>query len=247
VERYLDVVKAEWPQRNPGNLRFYLRHLFRGIDLRGRRVLDVGAGDGIYSLYAAAAGAEHVVALEPEAQGSRQGMRRRFERARRRLGVEEVELRPDTFQDFDPHGEAFDVVLLHSSINHLDEDATTALHRDPGARGVYRRLLAKLARLSAPGARLIVVDCSRDNLFARLGRRNPLQPTIEWEKHQAPETWVELLKEVGFDEPRVRWRTLNSLRQPGRLLLGNRLVGWLTLSAFHLTMRFSRPDIVPRR
>src|SRR3954449_9617938 len=69
-ERYFDLAEAEWPVRRAGNLRFYVDYLFEGVDLRGARVLDIGAGGGRYSFYAAAAGAARVVALEPEAAGS---------------------------------------------------------------------------------------------------------------------------------------------------------------------------------
>jgi 2-polyprenyl-3-methyl-5-hydroxy-6-metoxy-1,4-benzoquinol methylase len=45
-------------------------NLFRDIDFDGKRVLDIGGGDGVYSFYAAAMGAAEVVCLEPEAAGS---------------------------------------------------------------------------------------------------------------------------------------------------------------------------------
>lgn len=244
VERYFSAVEAEWPERNVGNLRFYLDHLFDGVRLAGARVLDVGAGDGRYSFYAAAAGADRVVALEPEWDGSRERVRDRFDSLGDRLGFGSVEFRSESFQDFEPGDESFDVVLMHASINHLDEQATSALHHDDAARRVYQGLFGKLARMSADGAKLVVADCSRHNLFARLGLTNPLQPTIEWHKHQAPETWVDLLEEVGFAEPRVRWSSLNTLRGPGRAVLGNRFANWLTLSAFCLTMTFRQPAMV---
>jgi len=244
VEGYYSAVETEWPKRNVGNLRFHLDHLFDGVELSGARVLDVGAGDGLYSFYTAAKGADRVVALEPEADGSTAGVREHFENLGGRLGYGTVELFPDTFHEFDPGDERFDVLFMRASINHLDERATSALHRDDAARQVYLDLLAKLAGMSAEGAKLIVADCTRHNLFARLGVRNPLQPTVEWDKHQAPETWVDLLEEVGFGEPRVRWGSLNSLRGPGRALMGNRFANWLTLGAFCLTMTFRQPAIV---
>jgi hypothetical protein len=64
-----------------------------------------------------------------------------------------------------------------------------------------------------------------------------MMPTLEWHKHQPPEVWAELLSKVGFAQPWIRWTTLNTLRRPGELLFGNRLVSYFTLSTFILTMR----------
>jgi SAM-dependent methyltransferase len=236
VDRYFQVVDRERPEIRPGNLRFYLDGVFEGIDVRGKRVLDVGAGDGLHALYLACRGAERVVALEPEAAGSRTGARQRFEQLAEQLGVSSVELCPETFQDYDALGERFDIVFLHSSINHLDEEACIELHRSAVARGRYRPLFAKLASLTAPSGRLIAIDCSRRNLFARLPLTNPVARTIEWEKHQPPQLWASLLEEAGFRDPVIRWTTFNSLRRPGRLLLGNAAAAWLLTSSFSLVM-----------
>ena len=243
VEGYYSAVETEWPKRNVGNLRFHLDHLFDGVELSGARVLDVGAGDGLYSFYAAAKGADRVVALEPEADGSTAGVREHFESLGGRLGFGAVELFPDTSTSSIPATSASTCCsCARRSTTWTSEPrapctATTRRARLPRpagqARGDERR-----------GAKLIVADCTRHNLFARLGVRNPLQPTIEWDKHQAPETWVDLLEEVGFGEPRVRWGSLNSLRGPGRALMGNRFANWLTLGAFCLTMTFKQPAIV---
>lgn len=235
IDEYIAAMALEG--RRPGNLRFAMGKLFDGVELEGRLALDIGAGEGETSLYAASAGGKRVVALEPEAAGSRADMRTAFERVRDRLGAEQVELRAETLQTFDPADELFDVLISKASINHLDEEACIRLHEDAAARRSYLEILGKLADLASPGADFVIEDCARRNLFGDLGIKNPLASMIEWEKHQSPQFWAELLGEVGFREPRIRWITWNTLRRPGQAVLGNRVGAYLTTSIFWLHVK----------
>ena len=74
LEGYLSAVIKEGLYPNRGNLQFHLKTLFKGIALENRRVLDIGGGSGLHSFYAACMGAEEVVCIEPETEGSRSGM-----------------------------------------------------------------------------------------------------------------------------------------------------------------------------
>jgi 2-polyprenyl-3-methyl-5-hydroxy-6-metoxy-1,4-benzoquinol methylase len=234
---YFDVVASEWPAVKRGNLACHLDYLFGDVDLAGARVLDIGAGDGLYSLWTAASGARQLVALEPEAEGSEARARDRLERAAGRLGSGNVEVRAEKLQDYESPPESFDVVMLIASINHLAEKACMELHRDSRAREMYRDLLHRIAELTVPGGSLIVTDASRHNLFARLPLTNPVARWIEWEKHQPPSLWAELFEEAGFERPRIRWHSFNTLRRPGRVLLGNRFAAWFLEGSFRLTMK----------
>lgn len=104
------------------------------------------------------------------------------------------------------------------------------------ARATYLSLFRKLARLAKPGAKLIVCDCARRNLFADLGLRNPIVPKIEWHKHQSPELWARLLASAGFANPKIRWTSFNTFRRSGQLLLGNRVAAYCLTSTFCLSM-----------
>jgi 2-polyprenyl-3-methyl-5-hydroxy-6-metoxy-1,4-benzoquinol methylase len=209
--------------------------LFRGIDFQGKRVLDIGGGEGVYSFYAAAMGASEVVCLEPEAAGSIGGEMCMFERSRLQMPHLPVRLVTQCVADYaDPAG--FDIVALIASINHLDEDACARLHHDAAARAGYRRIFRHIASLTRPGGRVIIADCTRYNFFAALGLSNPLCRTIEWEKHQAPETWASVLAEAGFCNPRISWEPLYRLWPAVQALLSNKVAAWFLKSCFRLEM-----------
>jgi SAM-dependent methyltransferase len=221
----------------PARLHTYCQYLYRDVPLNGMQVLDIGAGSGVFSLYAAAAGASRVVCLEPEAAGSREGKLATFGRVVEASGIQSVEMRDVTLQDYDSGGERFDLLLLHGSINHLDEPACIELRKNPEALRTYEGLFASMAELTAPGGHLLLVDATSDNLWPRLGLKNPMAPWIEWHKHQPPEVWRGLAEAAGFRYCCTQWSTPSVLGSVGRVLLGNRIGAYLTLGAFRLHMR----------
>ncbi len=239
LENYLSVVIKQGLYPNKGNLRFHLKTLFKNIPLENRRVLDIGGGSGLHSFYAACMEAKEVLCLEPETEGSRSGMGARFRKLSEILGYDQVKFEPVTFQAFKPVDKQFDIILLHNSINHLDETACINLLNSEESKTIYLNMFSKLSSLSRSGTKLIVCDCSRYNFFASLRIANPFAPTIEWHKHQAPEIWVTLLSQVGFVNPKVKWTAFNTLRSPGRVLLGNKLLSYFLRSHFCFTMEKS--------
>lgn len=236
LEGYFSAVIKEGLYPNRGNLQFHLKTLFKNIALKNRRVLDIGGGSGLHSFYAACMGAKEVVCLEPETEGSHSGMGAKFRKLGGLLGYDQVKFEPVTFQAFEPAGKQFDIILLHNSINHLDETACINLLDSEASRAIYLNIFSKLSSLAGSGTKLIVSDCSRYNFFALLRIKNPFAPTIEWHKHQAPEVWLDLLGQVGFTNPSIRWTAFNTLRSLGRVLLGNKLLSYFLRSHFRFTM-----------
>jgi SAM-dependent methyltransferase len=219
------------------NWKHYFSLLFERADLEGATVLDVGGGIGRASYYAAARGAKRVICLEPEADGSRPEMIARAEEYGRRLGLSDVvEIKAATLQAVSAGTETFDVVVLHKSINHVNEAACARLQDDAEARAEYAELFGKLRALTTDGGTLIAVDCARRNLFGDLGIRNPFAPTINWEIHQSPWFWSKLLEPAGFRDPRVRWFTHNRIRGPLRPIFANALASYLYQSEFCFDM-----------
>jgi SAM-dependent methyltransferase len=219
---------------------FWIQQSLREIPLKGKTVLDVGAGVGSFTCYMAKHGAKEVVALEPDLDGSGDGkglaaLARRVEG----LGLSNVTYREDTFQGYEAGNKRFDVVLLHAVINHLDEAAVMVAHEAEWARDRYRELLRKVYGMLAPGGTLIIADAARDNFYPMLGLRNPFAPTIEWNKHQNPGLWTVLLQQAGFEKARLSWATPKRLRSIGALL-NNRAAAFMLHS--HFVLHAKRPS-----
>jgi SAM-dependent methyltransferase len=236
LDRYFSVMITQGLYTRERNLRNHVNAVFHDFEFRQKRVLEIGGGNGLLSFYAASGGAAEVVCLEPQAAGSTSGSNLSFDEIKAQLGLTNVFLEKVTLQQFQPGNKTFDLIVLHNSINHLDENACIHLLKDEAAKNTYRAIFRQLRVLANRGAGLIVSDCSPYNLFALLRLKNPFAPSIEWHKHQAPEIWAALLAEQGFGRPSIHWTSYNSLGSFGRLLFGNRFISFLWVSHFRLEM-----------
>jgi len=211
-----------------------------GIDLKGKRVLDVGCGPGAWCFWSVLNGASFAQGLEPEADGSSAGMVATFQEVAKRYGLEsKVSCLPVKLEDFSSD-QKFDIAISYASINHMDENAVQRLHVDSSAVTIYLDKLAHLNTLLHAEADVIVVDCGRFNLWNTLGMKNPLIRTIEFQKHQEPEVWIRLFEKAGYRYRDFRWSPLYPF---GRATM-NRLAQVLTMSEF--TLRFQTPPQVSR-
>ena len=216
----------------------YLDVVFGDVHFEGATVLDVGSGTGLVSCYAAARGAKRVVSLEPEFEGSSGASHDVARRLAKAAGMNHVvETRRESIHDFAPDGEMFDVVVLHNSINHLNEAACVELLENAESRLFYETAAAKIATLTRRSGTLFVSDCSPRNLWPALGLRNPFARKINWRLHQSPGVWIGLLTSAGFSSPRLRWTPPGRLPPVAQRIAANRLVAFVGSSHFHLLMR----------
>jgi len=221
------------------NLQFYLNNLFKNVEFSNKEVLDVGGGKGLLTFYAAVNGAKKAVCLEPEQAGSRNGMTKGFHDLQREFKEPlPVELMTLTLQEYVNQAGIglYDVVVMHNSINHLDEEACIHLLKNETSYNRYVNIFKTVYRIMKKNSVLIVTDVGRNNFFNDVGVKNILIPTIEWHKHQQPDTWISLLKEAGFKNPDVKWLTPNRLGRPGRFFMSNYFISYLTTSYFKIKM-----------
>jgi ubiquinone/menaquinone biosynthesis C-methylase UbiE len=205
------------------NLDGYLHeaaHLFEGVPIAGRTLLEIGSGKGLMTMYAAMQGAAHVVSMEPEMIGSRSGMITVQQQRLDRLGIHSVEFLPADFNQWDPQGRTFDIVMCRAAINHLHASDQHALHHRPTYQG-YLEVIRKMLRVTAPGGVVLITDACRYAFFTatrNLGIRRPWdwsKTGINWRHHQNPQTWARIFREAGFSSVHVRYPLPFRLRQFG--------------------------------
>lgn len=235
---FYQIMESKGYYSSSERLRFYLdSYLFDGVELDGKSVLDIGGGNGLFGFHAMVRGAQRVVVMEPEFDGSSANMIRDFHAIKTLMGEpENIEHTYDLLEDYDRENNTFDIVLIHNAINHIDEQACIDLQDSEAAQATYHRYFEYLEQVCKPGATLIVCDCARRNLFGDLRLPNPFARSIEWEKHQAPQLWSKMLQQHGFSQRSIRWTSFNALGAIGKLLCRNPLIAYLTHSHFRLEM-----------
>jgi len=195
--------------------------------------MDIGGGSGLTSFYAAALGAKRVDLIEPLGDGSGNVEISNFKKFKECLGniSKNVELHNSKYQNY-KSTEKYDIIIMHNSINHLDEPACINLLRDQKSYSIYKNLFQSMYDYLKNNGIIIIADCTNNNFFNKVGIKSPLTSDIEWKKHQKPETWIKILHEVGFSESKFVWTSQKQLRSIGKILFSNRIAAYFLLSHF---------------
>jgi hypothetical protein len=218
------------------SLVYHFKDVFENVELENKNVLDIGGGIGLLSFFSGLMGARKTVCLEPQSDGSSSGMIDNFKKFKKILGEDlPVEHLPLTLQQYllKPT-EKFDIVILNNSINHLNEEACINLKKSKDSYNYYVEMFATLFNSMNDKGQLIITDCSNKNFYNDIGIQSPFVKSIEWHKHQSPQTWAELLTQVGFSNPTINWSSPHRLGEAGRILLKNSFSAYFTSSHFRL-------------
>ena len=240
MKEYFRLMEVNNFYSHRNKLKFYIDNLFKNIDFKNKSLIDIGGGNGLFGFYAALLGAKKVVVMEPEFEGSYNGMIKGFFKINNLLGnLSNIEHTNHILEDFDTDSNKFDIILMHNSINHIDEDACIVLKSDTVAQEKYISFFKLLRKLCNQDTTLVVCDCARSNFFHDLGLKNIYVPSIEWQKHQNPQVWIELLSKAGFVFESIQWTSPNSFYKIGKILMGNKLISYFTSSHFKIVLKVS--------
>lgn len=234
MDPFEEIVAETKKYRNKKGIIFKLETLFKGIEVKNKKVLDIGGGDGLLSFWMAYKGAD-VHCLEPESDGSADIDCTDYHFLEVKTGLK-INLVKETFQNYNTHDQ-FDLILIHNTINHLNEVACERLNYDLESFHLYEDYFIKLYTLLKEDGMLIISDCSRKNFWSNIHRPNPFIKNIEWEKHQAPRLWRLIAEDADFKFEKLTWSTFNRFGRVGKILLGNALTAYFLSSHFNLYLK----------
>ena len=233
--KFYDLMSEFKVYPNKKNLTIHLNKTFKETNFLGKSVSDIGGGSGLHSFYAFVKGASLVDCVEPESDGSSNNMKKNFFKIKENLKAESVNFFSKTFQDFKSEDEKYDYILTYNVINHLDEKASKDL-KNIENKEIFEKIFKKFFRLLKPSGKILVADCTNKNFYDDLNLTNPFAKSINWEIHQDPSVWIEMLEAQGFKIASLKWSTFNSLGVIGRYLFENKLAAYLTFSHFYFWM-----------
>ncbi len=237
IEIFKELINPDYKTRtlkNYSHVKYRMDKIFRDISFVNKTILDIGCGKGLASIYLTLNGAKKVAGIEPMLDGSSENSLYTFENNIKRIGLDNCAAVNSTFQDFSAKPHSFDIILSIHSINHLNEEFCTNLHKDKESWEYYLFLMKKAHSFLRPGGVFIIVDCSNHNLFSqssKFGIKNPMAPSIDWNIHQHPTTWRHMLSDAGFSQSNYWWHLPYKLLGMNHLF-SNPIGAWLTLSYF---------------
>jgi SAM-dependent methyltransferase len=206
--------------------------LFSGLQLKGKRLLEIGCGYGAFCVWAAIKGADYVLGIEPEAEGSTSGSSECFLKVIKKYSLKNTEFKSCILKELPVPEQKFDIILLYNVINHLHEESVQFLLKSKQAYDVYLKIIMSLKEYIHKDSVLIIADCGRTNFWNMIGLKSPFAPTIEWDKHQNPNLWIQLFQDAGLKLKDYRWSPMYPLGK----LSSNWLAHYLTQC--HFVLRF---------
>jgi SAM-dependent methyltransferase len=244
AERLLTPV-AELYGANARWLRVRTADYFGTLDFSGKRILEIGAGNGLYACCVASLHAEHLIALEPQLDGARASYIATFEQRIEKLKLPNLELQTVRLEGFSAPSALFDLIYMLTVINHLDETHVRTLDTDEHSREVFRQRLRPVYEWLKPGGTLVISDNTNTHAYMplmKLGllKRHPFAPSITWEIHQPPRVWKMLLESIGFTSICYHWATHWRYPQIPRVLCENVIAAYLYSGVFVLSAQ--RPE-----
>ena len=232
MNKFDQLLKEAGIPRANGYHFYFKNYIFKDIDLKNKKIMDLGGGNGRASFFALSESPSCTsCVVDPLTEGSNNLMLEQFNYIKKKFAEDRIKFHQD-FIDSLLKPEIFDIVLMHNSINHIGEDIIEKILTNNESYNEYKKRIKPIFdRLTSKGI-LIVSDCGTFNFLGNLGFKNPIAPTINWKIHCEPNIWQKMIEGFGFRHIRTEWTARREFGNFGRKFLSNRICSYFLNSHF---------------
>lgn len=211
------------------NFLYHFDEEFAGIDVLGKRILEIGCGSGFVSLYLASVlGVGHLDAMdEAEGEGNPSTILETLETNVRVLGLTNITVLKKDIMQFTA-SEPYDIVVSNNAMHHVCEHGL--LKWDVRARKKYIEIFGHVKTLLRPEGLLLLREYSRYSIWRFLPGR---YEEVEWSMHPSKGEWLSVLRQAAFRIISCRYSCPYTLRH-GAAVVRNPIVQALNYPCFHI-------------
>lgn len=232
MKKFDNLLSEAGITRSDGYEFYFRNYIYKDIDLDGKKILDIGGGNGLASFYALDSSANcSAWVVDPIAEGSNDLMFEQYDSMKKNYDAERINFHRDYVDTLLDPG-TFDIIVMHNTVNHIGEDILEDISFNNEAYIEYVcRLKTILDRLSSDGI-LIVADCGSKNFFGQIGLKSPFAPSIDWHLHCEPGVWQQMIEDIGFSHIKTQWTARREFGLFGKFFLANRVCSYFLNSHF---------------
>lgn len=174
---------------------YHFTEQFRGIDFTDKKILEIGCGKGLISLYIGLfLNPKHIDALDESlGEGSDSNVLDILQNNIDTLGINNISVVKKDVMQYEMLN-SYDIVISNNAMHHVCEHGL--LKWDIRARKKYIEIFRHVRSLIKPGGFLLMHEYSRHSLWRIL----PVKKFkgIEWSLHPTKAEWIDVLRNAGF-------------------------------------------------
>lgn len=226
--------KIYYQQKQQGNLDNFLYHAeeqFRGIDLNGKSVFEIGCGVGLISLWLALLkNTGRIVAIDGyEGVGEDRNNYNSFTMTIKENSIN-IDLMKMNFWKNNFKPDSFDIIVANYALHHMVR-TEKYIFSDGETRNQWVDLFSEIKRILKKDGVLILKEVTRFNLWRLLPLRFRY---MDWEIHPTKKEFVYVVRKAGFKNVVLR-NTMNyKLRHFSNVLQRNPLFSFFVTPDFYL-------------
>ena len=221
------------------NLSYYIEDFFVPFDVRDKRMIDIGGGDGSVALFLRLyKGARVDVLDEYEGHGSDASNYDVLVDRCKKLGIDDLSVIRGDVRKVELPEEAYDHIVVRNCLHHIFR------RKDPDAPdSAVVQFMEQMYRCVRPGGSLIIGEISWIALWRPIPLVNYYMHTvlpgckrgkrIDYKRKSHYTRWAHCAQSAGFRFKRVDWYVPYRLKR-WRPLLGNQLAGSCLISSYVL-------------